>query len=296
VTTAARAGHLRRSLLYVPGSEERKVAKAPTLGADAVILDLEDSVAPERKEEARQRIRGLLQADRNAAIEWLVRVNPLTSPHFDADLVCAMAANPDGLVVAKVGDPDVLREIDLRLAAAERQAGLPIGGLRLFAMIESARAVLNAYAIACAAPRLTGLILGHVDLALDLGLTPGPAGQGTVQHARCHLVLAARAARVDAVDAICLNIQDHESLRAEAVQAAGMGFVGKQVIHPNQVALVHAAFTPPPERLRRAERILEAWKQAQAEGRGVVALDGELLEPPVIAMEQLVLERAKRAG
>ncbi len=101
---------------------------------------------------------------------------------------------------------------------------------------------------------------------------------------------------MEAVDAIYLNIQDHEGLRTEALQAAGLGFIGKQVIHPGQIAVVHAAFTPSAERVRRAERILEVWQRAQAEGKGVMALDGELLEPPVIAMEERVLERARRAN
>jgi len=287
--------HLRRTFLYVPGSEERKLVKAQTLGADAVILDLEDSVAPERKADARERISGLLRGTPNPAVEWLIRLNGVTSPHFEADLACAIAAKPDGLVIAKVDDPATLQEVDRRLDAAERNAGRPAGSLKLFAMIESARAVLNAYAIAGATSRLQGLILGHVDLLGDLGLTPGPAGQGTVHHARCQLVLAARAARVDAVDAIYLNIQDHDSLRDESLQAARLGFVGKQVIHPGQIPIVHAAFTPSAERVQRAERILGFWQKAQAEGKGVVAMDGMLLEPPVIAMEELVLERARQA-
>ena len=296
MSSAISPARLRRSFLYVPGCEERKIAKALTLGADAVILDLEDSVAPERKAEARERIRAFLAGQPTPAVEWLVRLNPLTSPHFGADLTCGVAARPDGLVIAKVDGPETLHEVDDRLTAAEREAGEPVGSLKLYAMIESARAVLNAYAIAAATPRLQGLILGHVDLLRDLGLTPGPAGKGTVHHARCHLVLAARAAGVDAVDAIYLNIQDHDALRAEAVQAAGLGFVGKQVIHPGQISIVHAAFTPSAERVRRAERILEVWRKAQAEGKGVAALDGELLEPPVVAMETLVLERARQAG
>jgi citrate lyase subunit beta/citryl-CoA lyase len=185
--------------------------------------------------------------------------------------------------------------VDARLTDAERDAGRPVGGLKLFAMIESARAVLAAPAVAAATPRVQGLILGHVDLLRDLGLTPGPAGRGTVHHARCHVVLAARAAGVDAVDAIWLNIQDHDGLRAEAGEAAGMGFVGKQVIHPAQIPIVHDAFTPSPERVQRAERVLACWRKAQSEGKGVVALDGELLEPPVVAMEMRILERARQA-
>jgi citrate lyase beta subunit len=288
--------HLRRSFLYVPGSEERKLAKAQALGADAVILDLEDSVAPERKAEARERVSGLLRGAPNPATEWLIRLNGLTSPHFDADLACAVVAVPDGLVIPKVDDPGTLQEVDRRLDAAERSAGKPAGGLKIFAMIESARAVLNAYAIAGTTSRLQGLILGHVDLLRDLGLTPGPAGQGTVHHARCQLVLAARAARVDAVDAIYLNIQDHDGLRDESLQAARLGFVGKQVIHPGQIPIVHAALRPSAERVQRAERVLRVWKEAQAQGKGVVAMEGMLLEPPVIAMEELVLERARQAS
>lgn len=287
--------HLRRTFLYVPGSDERKLAKAQALGADAVILDLEDSVASERKAEARERIAGLLRAVPTPTTEWLIRLNGVTSPHFAVDVDCAVAATPDGLVIPKVDDAGTLHEVDRRLAAAERDAGRPVGGVKLFAMIESARAVLNAYAIAGATSRLQGLILGHVDLLRDLGLTPGPAGQGTVHHARCQLVLAARAAAVDAVDAICLNIQDHDGLRAEAAQAAGMGFIGKQVIHPGQIPVVRGAFSPSEERVERAQRVLEAWQKAQAEGRAVAVLDGMLLEPPVIAMEELVLERARQA-
>jgi citrate lyase subunit beta / citryl-CoA lyase len=288
--------HLRRSLLYVPGSEERKVAKAASLGADAVILDLEDSVAETRKGEARVLITAALRSRTASGPEWLVRVNAIHTPHFDADLACGVEAAPDALVIPKVDGPDVLRQVDERLAAAERAAGRPIGSLKLFAMIESARAILNAPAIAGASARLTGMILGHVDLSLDLGLTPGPAGAGIIHHARCQLVLAARAAGVDAVDAIVLNIQDHDGCRAEATQAAAMGFVGKQAIHPGQIPIIHQAFTPSADRVRRAERILETWRQALTQGRGVVALDGELIELPVVAMEQRILDRARRAG
>jgi citrate lyase subunit beta/citryl-CoA lyase len=287
---------LRRSFLYVPGSEERKLAKAPGLGADAVILDLEDAVAEERKAAARALIRSFLrEIPRDAPTEWLIRLSPVHSPHFSADLACGIEAGPDGLVVAKVDGPEVLREVDARLSGAERAAGLAGGRLPLFAMIESARAVLNAHAIATATPRLAGLLLGHVDLSLDLGLTPGPASVGIIHHARCQLVLATRAAGVDMVDAIVLNIKNHDELRAEAAQAAALGFVGKQVIHPGQIPIVHEAFMPSSERVRRAERILAAWKHAQAEGRGVVALDGELIELPVVAMEERILDRARQA-
>lgn len=292
----AEPSHLRRSFLFVPGSEEKKLAKAPSLGADAVILDLEDAVAPARKAEARTLVRTFLQTQRGQAIEWLIRLNGLGTPDFEADLEASVRAGPDALVIPKVDSPEVLQLVDAHLTEAEHASALPAGSLKLFALVESARGILNAQAIAAATPRLLGLMLGHVDLSTDLGLRAGRAGEGIVYHARCQLVLAAKAAGVDAVDTVYLNIQDHEGLRAEAAQAAALAFTGKLAIHPAQVPIVHDAFTPSAERIRRAEQILETWRQAEAEGRGVCTLDGDLIEKPVVEGEQRILERARRAG
>jgi citrate lyase beta subunit len=284
--------HLRRSFLYVPGSEERKVAKAAGCGADAVILDFEDAVAEERKAAARALVREFLPAQPRGRVEWVIRVNAPDGPHFAADLDAAVAAGPDGIVVPKVWRPETLQWVENALAEAERRASRPLGAIKLFAMIESARAVINAYAVATATPRLDGLLLGHVDLSLDIGITPGPAGYGTILHARCQLVLAAKAAGVDLIDCVYLSIKNEEGLQSEAAQAAALGFAGKQAIHPGQLPLIHEAFTPSPRRVERAKRILAAWEQAQAEGKGVVALDGELIELPIVALERRVLERA----
>jgi citrate lyase beta subunit len=288
--------HPRRSFLFVPGSEEKKLAKAPSLGADAVILDLEDAVAPARKAEARTLIRTFLQAQDEKAIEWLIRLNGFHTPHFEADLEASLRAGPDALVIPKVDSPEVLQLVDARLTRAEQASALPAGSLKFFALVESARGVLNAYAIATATPRLLGLMLGHVDLSTDLGLRAGRAGEGIVHHARCQLVLATRAAGVDATDTVFLNIQDHEGLRAEAAQAAALAFSGKLAIHPAQIPIIHDAFTPSAERVQRALRILETWRQAEAEGRGVCTLDGDLIEKPVVEGERRILDRARSAG
>ena len=284
---------LRRSFLFVPASEERKLAKAPTLAADAVILDLEDGVAATRKAEARALLQQFLPVQPVGRIEWLVRLNAFDTPHFQADLEAALRAGPDALVIPKVESPDVLRQVDARLTAAEPVPGRKQGSVKLFALIESARGLLAAREVAVATPRLQGLMLGHVDLCADLGITAAPAGGGILLHARCQLVLAARAAGLDAVDTIYLNVRDPEGLRAEAQQAVGLGFVGKLAIHPGQLPILHEAFTPSPERVARAERILEAWRQAQAEGRGVCALDGLLIERPVVEAERRILQRAR---
>ncbi len=291
-----RPNHLRRSFLFVPGSEERKLAKAPSLGADALILDLEDGVPPARKADARTQVRAFLQAQESPVIEWLIRLNGFATPYFEADLEASVRAAPDALVIPKVDSPEVLHLVDAYLTESERASARLPGSLKLFALIESARGILNAHAIATATSRLLGLMLGHVDLSADLGIRAGRAGEGIVYHARCQLVLAARAAGVDAVDTICLNIQDHEGLRAEAAQAAALGFAGKLAIHPAQLPIIHEAFTPSAERVRQAERILETWQQAEAEGRGVCTLDGDLIERPVVEAERRVLERARRAA
>jgi citrate lyase beta subunit len=297
VTSTGGGASLRRSFLFVPGSEERKLAKAPSLGADAVILDLEDGVAEGRKGAARTLIQSFLPAQpMGRGIEWFVRVNAPHTPHFQADLAASLRAGPTALVVPKVDSPEILHLVDARLADAERESQRPVGGLKLFALIESARGVLDAARIATATPRLAGLILGHVDLSADLGITPGRAGEGIVQHARCQLVLAARAAGLDVVDTIFLNIQDHAGLRNEAVGAAALGFTGKLAIHPAQLPIIHEAFTPTREQLRRAERIVEAWRLAETEGKGVLALNGDLVERPVVLAEQRVLERARKGG
>jgi citrate lyase subunit beta/citryl-CoA lyase len=287
---------LRRGFLFVPASEERKLAKAPTLAADAVILDLEDGVAAARKAEARALLQKFLPAQPAGGIEWLVRLNAFDTPHFPADLEAALRAGPQALVIPKVESADILRRVDERLSAAESALGRARGSLGLFALIESARGLLAAREIAAASPRLLGLMLGHVDLCADLGITAGPAGEGILLHARCQLVLAARSAGLDAVDTIYLNVKDADGLRAEARQAVGLGFAGKLAIHPGQLPIIHEAFTPDAERVARAERILEAWRQAEAEGRGVCALDGLLIERPVVEAERRILQRARRLG
>ena len=294
-TTPPRAGP-RRSFLFVPGSEERKLAKAASLGADAVILDLEDGVAAARKAEARAQVRTFLQGQDGREIEWLIRLNGFSTPYFEADLEASVRAGPDALVVPKVDSPEMLQKVDAHLTETEHASALPFGSLKLFALVESARGILSAPAIATATPRLLGMILGHVDLCADLGIPAGPAGEGIVYHARCQFVLAARAAGVDAVDTIYLNIQDQAGLRAEAAQAAALGFVGKLAIHPAQLPVIHEAFTPSVDRIQWAQRVLEAWRGAEAEGRGVCALDGNLIERPVVEGERRVLERARRAG
>ena len=291
-----RSPHLRRSFLFVPGSEERKLAKAASLGADAVVLDLEDGVAATRKAEARTQIRTYLQGQDGRAIEWLIRVNSFATSYFEADLETSVRAGPDALVIPKVDSAEILQLVDAHLTEAEHASGRPAGSLKFFVLIESACGILNAHAIATATSRVLGLMLGHVDLSRDLGISAGGAGEGILYHARCQLVLAARAAGVDVVDTVYLNIRDHEGLRAEAAQAAALGFTGKLAIHPAQVPIIHEAFTPSAERAHRAERVLEIWRQSEAEGRGVCTLDGELIEKPVVEGEQRVLERARKAG
>lgn len=286
---------LRRSFLFVPGSDERKLAKAAERGADAVILDLEDAVAVTRKTEARELVCAFLGAAPDQSAEWLVRVNSLATPFFEADLEAVVRARPDALVIPKVDSAEMVARVDSLLTKGEMAAGIPAGCTKLFPQIESARGIQNAPAIAAATSRLLGLMLGHVDLCVDFGLPAGRADECIVQHARCQLLFAARAAGLDAVDTISLDFRELAVLREETGQAAAMGFTGKLAIHPVQLSVIHEAFTPSGARLQRAERILAAWREAEAKGLGVCTLDGELVERPVMEAERRVLERARRA-
>ncbi|HEU5393785.1 MAG TPA: CoA ester lyase, partial [Candidatus Methylomirabilis sp.] len=256
---------VRRSLLFIPGSDERKLAKSRALTPDAFILDLEDGVALDRKDEARQRVAAYLREVSPGGAERAVRVNGLRTPFFAADLQAIVPAKPDALVLPKVESPEEVAAVE---AAAARGTGGQASGPPLLLFIESARGLAAASAIARASRRVEALILGHADFCKDLGIRQARAGEGILLHIRCALVLAARAAGVEAIDTIYEALGDLEGLRAEAAQAAALGFAGKLALHPAQVEPIQAAFTPSPEEVTYARRVVEGFEAAQAAGRG----------------------------
>ncbi len=286
---------VRRALLFMPGDDRRKIEKGAALGADAVILDLEDGVALSRKQQARAVAAAALAELDFGRSERLVRINPASGALWRDDLAAIAPARPDGIVLPKVESAEDVQITAAALDAAERARGWPPGGLRLLAIIETARGVVNLGAIAAGSPRLDALIFGAEDLAGDLGATRTPDG-AEVFYARSAVVLHARAAGLQAIDTPFVDLRDLDGLAVDARRARQMGYDGKLAIHPRQIEPIQAAFTPDAAEIERARRLLAAFAAHQAAGTGVFDLDGRMVDLPMVRAAETVLARARAAG
>lgn len=271
-----------RSLLYVPAIRAGAVAKARSLPCDAVILDLEDAVAPDMKDAARVAAAAAIAADWGSTTA-AIRVNGLGTPWADDDYAALRAARPAVVVVPKIDGPGDAA------AAVALSDGIP-----LWAMIETPRAVLAAAAIA-ATPGVTALVAGFADLANDLRLRIEP-GRAPLQFSMSAIVLAARAAGIFAFDGIYPDISDAAGCRAEAEQALIFGFDGKTVIHPRQIDLVNAVFTPGEAEIANAHGLIAAYEAALADGRGVTTYAGRLVEALHVETARRLIALAARAS
>ncbi|WP_104991518.1 CoA ester lyase [Deinococcus sp. NW-56] len=267
-----------RSVLYVPGDKPRAIEKARTLGADAVILDLEDAVAPEHKDAARENVAAALRTPWQVPV--LVRVNGLGTPWEYADRELALRAGADGLVLPKVEDAATVRDLHLRVP--------------LWAMIETPRGVLHAAEIA-AAPGVAGLIVGANDLARALRTRPDPS-RTPLLHALSAVVLAARAHGKVPLDAVYNDVRDPQGFGRECEQGRTLGFSGKTVIHPGQVEIANRTFGVSEVEVAAARGLIAAWTQARNEGRSVATYQGALVEQMHVdeAQETLALWEATR--
>ena len=279
-SAAGRSCRVLRALLFVPGNKSSMLAKIPTLAADALILDLEDSVPPSEKENARALVREALLAHGGGAVPLFVRVNAVASGLTAADLAAVTVSGLSAVVHPKTRAADDIRRLDRMLADLEAGAGLPAGAVRLVAVVESPRGLLNAAEIAEASPRLVALGFGAEDFATDMHLTR-TRGRGELAHALLHLSLAAHAAGIGAIDTVCVDVKDEEQLLNEAQAAKELGFTGKLAIHPRQVPGIVRVFSPSAEELEQARRVVEAFDAAVASGSGVVSVDGKMVDAPV---------------
>jgi citrate lyase subunit beta/citryl-CoA lyase len=284
-----------RSLLFVPGDRPERFDKAAASGADAVILDLEDAVAPERRPLARAAVAAWLGGPR--AVPAWVRINPVAGEDALADLVTVLAARPDGIVLPKARHGDDLRRADHWLEALEVGAGLPRGSTGLLPLItESAGALLNAASFADPPARVVGLTWGAEDLAADLGAAANRTAAGeyefTYAMARSFCLLAAAAGGVPAYDTIDTDFRDAQAVEGRARAARRQGFAGKLAIHPAQVAPIHAAFDPTPEEVARAGRVVAAF--AAHPGAGAVGFEGGMLDRPHLRQAERILAAASR--
>lgn len=275
----------RRTILFTPAGDERKVTKAFTLGADVVVLDLEDAVAYAEKEKARASLTALLPA--LGSYRPFVRVNGVETPWFRDDLRAVVSAAVRGIVLAKVEEPEAVAAAEKIIGTLEGERGLSPGSLEILPFIETARGLLAAYSIARASPRVRCLAFGGMDFLADIGAA-GTTDGSTFLYARSHLVVASRAAGIDPpIDTVYPDFRDVEGLVADARRARELGFQGKIVIHPAQVQPVNRVFTPTPEEVAAARRIVAAFEAAEAAGMAVIQVDGRMVEYPIA-------ERARR--
>jgi len=272
----------RRSVLYMPGSNARALEKARTLPADAFIFDLEDAVSPTAKETARTQVVQAVQSRAYGGREIIVRVNGPGTPWHDEDLRAVAAAAPDAILIPKVSSAEAVVQIEasLRTVAAARE-------VRLWAMMETPGAVLNAARIAGASPRLQALVLGTNDLARELRVTPTPDRVSLLTSLEI-CVLAARAGGLDVIDGVYNDIADADGFVRECEHGKRLGFDGKTLVHPSQVEPCNRVFSPSEEETEHARRILDAFEAARAEGRFVITVDGKMVE-------ELHLENARRS-
>ncbi len=281
----------RRALLYVPGASMKMMTKAASLEVDSVCLDLEDAVALNQKEEARNLVAQALSQLDFGATERCVRINEAHSSLAQADLEAILPLRPDAIMVPKVSSARDLLWVDARILEAETHHGWPIGSIALLALIETALGVVRLTEIAEATPRLQALAFGAEDLMADVGGRRTPTNR-EVACPRSMVVLTAAAFGLQALDQVYVAYKDLEGLRAEAEDAAILGYQGKQVIHPAQARVVQEVFTPSAEEIAHAQRVLKAMEEAEAQGQGVFALDGKMVDAPMIKAARRVLVRA----
>ena len=266
----------RRSVLYMPGSNARAIEKAKTLPVDGVILDLEDSVAPDAKETARKQVIEVVKAGGFGSREVIIRTNSLDTAWGSDDLTAAATAAPDAILVPKISDPGQIELIGQRLLDMHIDQRT-----RIWVMIETPLAILNIAAIAACAKdtetRLSGFVMGTNDLAKETRARQVP-GRWPMIPWLMDCIAAARIYGVDVLDGVHNDIADEEGFKAECAQARDMGFDGKTLIHPKQIEPCNAAFTPPAEEVAQARKIIAAFDLPENRGKGVIQLEGRMVE------------------
>ncbi|MBX3580962.1 MAG: CoA ester lyase [Rhizobiaceae bacterium] len=283
-----------RSLLFVPGDSSRKLEKGLAAGADVVIVDLEDSVAPANKALARDLASQFIR-ERPAGLQIYVRVNDLKSGMTDGDLSAVVAAGPDGIILPKSEGGKDIQHLSVKLRVAEIEAGLPDGSIRIIPIVtETGLATLSTASYAGCSPRLAGLTWGAEDLSAEIGARSVRDEHGrytdVFRLARAVTLLSASAAAVAAIDTVHVDFRDVDRLRDECIEAARDGFTAKLAIHPAQVPIINEVFTPAPEAVEEARTLVEAF--AAAGSPGVLAVNGRMYDIPHLKRAERLLARA----
>jgi citrate lyase beta subunit len=279
----------------MPGDDEYKIKKAAELTVDSVVLDLEDSVSMSCKNTAREMVAKSLAEVDFMGSERLVRINPFSSGLAEGDLEMVLPSQPDGVLLPKTKTAEDVQKLSKILVDFEKEHGWENNSISILAIIENALGIINLKEIAQADPRLHGLICGGEDLATDINAVRTRAGW-ELFYARSAVVLHAGAFNLQAIDMVTTDFSDAHALEEEALQSLKMGFSGKQIIHPNQIEPVQRAFTPDDEEIAYALQLIEKFEESDKNGQAAFALDGVMVDLPVIIRAQRLLKRARAAG
>ncbi len=290
-------GRVRRALLFMPGDDVKKIGKGAALGVDSIIMDLEDSVALANKQAARDSVVEALTSGEIdfGRTERLVRVNTDTSGFLDDDLKAVMPAHPDGIVLPKVESSAVIRFVARVLLDEESMAGIAPGTIKLLALIETARGVVNLKDIASSDPRLVALMFGAEDLAGSLGAIRTVEGH-EVAYGRGAVVIHAAAYDLQSIDTPYVDLKNFDGLRADTERAVQMGYTGKMAIHPAQVEVITSVLDPADEEVAHAQAMIAAHAEHREKRAGVFVFEGKMVDMPMIRAAERVLARAQAAG
>ncbi|MBP3785114.1 MAG: citrate (pro-3S)-lyase subunit beta [Bacteroidaceae bacterium] len=285
---------LRRTMMFVPGNNPAMMQDAFIYGPDSIMLDLEDSVAMAEKDAARLLVYNALRTVDYGDTEMVVRINPLSTPYGKKDVEAVVKAGVHVVRMPKTETAEEVHEVEREIERVEAELGC-VGRTKIMAAIESALGVVNAYAIATASPRMMGIALGAEDYCANLKTQRSPEGMELLL-ARQTIVVAARAAGIDALDTVYSNLNDMETFRKEVELIKTLGFDGKSIINPRQIQVVNEVFAPTAKAIEKARAIIAAIKEAEARGSGVVSLNGKMVDRPVVIRAQRTIDLAIASG
>ena len=286
---------MRRSMLFLPGNTPNMIINGDSLGADSIILDLEDAVSPDEKDAARLLVRSAIERMGFAGVEITVRINSIDTAYWQDDLEAIVPLKPDLIMPPKASSAEDMRTLDAYIAKVEQKAGIPVGTVKLIPLIETALGVERAFEIASACPRVTALFLGGEDLTADLRCKRTKAGN-EIDYARKRLVCAARAAGVDVYDTPFTDVNDDEGIIVDAEYAKSLGFTGKSAIAPRHVRTINEVFSPTIADIEYAKLVFEAIRIGKLQGKGAVSLRGKMIDKPIVERARQTLEAAKQLG
>jgi citrate lyase subunit beta/citryl-CoA lyase len=272
---------LRRTLLFVPGNMPSMLQNVPLFKCDSVIIDLEDAVNHAEKDAARNLVRRFLMSWKNRNKEVLVRINPLYTKWGRDDLQAILPEMPDAIRFPMCETAGLAMELDAELSRYESANGLKVGHFGILPSIETVKSVLNAYAIATSTKRIFGLAFGAEDYTASMGVARTNSGEDLI-HPRMMVVMAAKAAGIQAIDSVFSDVNDMEALRKETELVKRLGYTGKCLVNPRQIDIIHEAFAPKREEIDYALEVVEAIKQAQQMGTGVISLKGKMVDAPIV--------------